>query len=427
MKKPQKVRVEFRKNRNERTRSTDWTRRFEEHEFEDASDNNAERIVGKSELSRRRTVIGELLEGDGFRDGGYEVVPDVDVSRVKLGRVIRVHGASSDVQTDDGQIFRCVTRRILKTLSTKERQPVVAGDRVLFRPATLTNNQNKNIDQDQNKDQDQNRDRDLDQNQNSVNTPQHIFSRKSGYIADGMIERIESRRGVLSRESKYRKHLIVANVDQVLIISSVGQPVFKPNLVDRMLITAEKSGIKPIICINKIDLIDPVELQPIVGVYSQMGYVVVLTSIVDGVGIDRLGCMLKGRESVIAGQSGVGKSSLLNAVDPNLKLRVSDLGTGQKGKHTTSTAELLQLTDGGYVVDTPGIRQFMLWDIIPAEVFGFFRDLRAYENFCHYPNCTHLHEEDCAVKNAVAEGRLDLRRYESYLSIRFEEKYSGDR
>ncbi|MDR2642477.1 MAG: ribosome small subunit-dependent GTPase A [Planctomycetaceae bacterium] len=389
MKKTQKVRVEFRRNRNERTRNSDLTRRFEEHGFEDEKEVGVERISGRSELSRRRTVVGKLLDKDAVQDVGFAVLPDVDIDAVISGRVICVHGASSDVQTEDGQIFRCVTRRILKTLSTKERQPVVAGDRVLFRVANNCNDNSKN----------------------------------NNYSAEGMIERIEPRCGVISRESKHRKHIIVANVDQVLIISSADQPTFKPNLIDRMLITSEKSGIKPIICINKVDLIELSTLQAVVGVYAQMGYDVILSSVVNGLGIDRLRARLKGCESVVVGQSGVGKSSLLNAIDPCLQLRISDISAENKGKHTTTTAELLSLSCGGYVVDTPGIRQFMLWDIIPEEVFGFFRDLRPYENICHYPDCIHLHEEDCAVKNAVAEGRLDMRRYESYLAIRFEDKY----
>ena len=133
--------------------------------------------------------------------------------------------------------------------------------------------------------------------------------------------------------------------------------------------------------------------------------------------------MLAGRESVVAGQSGVGKSSLLNAVDPNLELRRR---AGQrrtaKGRHTTTTARLLPLCCGGYVVDTPGIRQFQLWDVIPEEVAGFFRDLRPYVSRCRFPDCTHTHEDDCAVKDAVADGRLDERRYESYCHL-----FAGDR
>ena len=369
--KSKKVRVDFRKNRTERTRIGDWTRQFEEHGFEEESEIAVERIGGKGELSRKRTVVGELAENN----ADFAVLPDVDTKRLLTGRVLRVHGASSVVQTEDGRLFHCVTRRILKTLSTDQRQPVVTGDRVLIRPAPTEN--------------------------------------------EGMIERVEPRTGMIARTSKLRKHVIVANVDQVLIIASAAEPMLKPNLIDRMILTAEQSGVRPVICINKIDLVNPAELQPLAGVYAQMGYKVLLLSAETGYGLDRLRRLLTNQSSVVAGQSGVGKSSLLNAIDPQLQLRVAEVGNAQKGRHTTTTAELLQLSCGGYVVDTPGIRQFMLWDIIPEEVFGLFRDLRPYENLCHFPDCTHSHEDDCAVKIAVGEGRLDLRRYESYLAIRF--------
>jgi len=366
-----KVRVDFRKNRSERTRIGDWTRKFKEHGFEEESETAVERIGGKSELSRKRTVVGELAD-----DADFDVLPDVDTDRLLAGRVLRVHGVSSVVQTEDGRQFQCVTRRILKTLSTEQRQPVVAGDHVLIRPAP--NNEE-----------------------------------------EGMIERVEPRVGTIARTSKLRKHVIVANVDQVLIVASAAEPALKPNLIDRMILTAEQSGVRPVICINKIDLVDPSALQPLAGVYAQMGYKVLFLSAVTGFGTDHFRRLLTNQSSVVAGQSGVGKSSLLNAVDPDIQLRVAEIGNAQKGKHTTTTAELIQLSFGGYVVDTPGMRQFMLWDIIPEEVFGLFRDLRPYENRCHFPDCTHSHEEDCAVKIAVGEGRLDLRRYESYLSIRF--------
>ena len=131
---------------------------------------------------------------------------------------------------------------------------------------------------------------------------------------------------------------------------------------------------------------------------------------------------MKNRASVVTGQSGVGKSSLLNAVDPALELKVREVSAeNQKGRHTTTTARLLPLACGGYVVDTPGIRQFQLWDVIAAEVAGFYRDLRPYVSRCRFPNCTHTHEDDCAVKNAVADGRLDERRYESYCHL-----FAGD-
>ena len=132
----------------------------------------------------------------------------------------------------------------------------------------------------------------------------------------------------------------------------------------------------------------------------------------------RLRRALEGQASVVVGQSGVGKSSLLNAIEPSLDLRVGEVSErNQKGKHTTTTAGLIPLAMGGYVVDTPGIRQFQLWDVIPEEVAGYFRDLRPYVSLCRFPNCTHTHEAHCAVKDAVADGRLDVRRYESYLSL----------
>jgi ribosome biogenesis GTPase len=400
--KSQKVRVDFRKNRSERARVDDWTRKFEEHGFEEETEMTAERIGGKGELSRKRTVVGKLANDR----ADFEVLPDVDEKNLLAGRVLRVHGASSVVQTEDGRLFQCVTRRILKTLAMEQRQPVVTGDRVLIRPAPLRAGTEDRLPP-------------------CTDAPREVAGFRTKNVRavalenEGMIERVEPRHGTIARTSKQRKHVIVANVDQVLIVASAEQPALKPNLIDRMILTAEQSGVRPIVCINKIDLVDPAELQPLVGVYAQMGYKVLLLSVETGFGIDWLRRLLTNQSSVVAGQSGVGKSSLLNAVDPNIQLRVAAIGNAQKGKHTTTTAELLQLSFGGYVVDTPGMRQFMLWDIIPEEVFGLFRDLRPYENHCHFPNCTHSHEENCAVKIAVGEGRLDLRRYESYLTIRF--------
>jgi ribosome biogenesis GTPase / thiamine phosphate phosphatase len=203
---------------------------------------------------------------------------------------------------------------------------------------------------------------------------------------------------------------------------SAAEPRLKPNLVDRFLVSAEKAGIRPIVCINKIDLVEPAHLLPLVGVYSQLGYEVLLLSATTGLGVERLRQRLAGAQSVVAGQSGVGKSSLLNAVEPGLDRRIQSVSEEtEKGRHTTTTAELIPLAAGGFVVDTPGIRQFQLWDVIPEEVAGFFRDLRPYVSKCRFPDCTHTHEDHCAVKDAVADGWIDARRYESYVQIR-----SGD-
>lgn len=370
-----KIRTEFRKNRQVRTRRTDWTRRFQSAESaEEDSLTPSERLSGKGELARKRTVRGELLED--AQQPGLGVRLEVDQSVCRPGRVLAVYGLLSQVQAEDGVIYQCATRRLLKTLSTHERHVVAAGDRVLFRPVANTD------------------------------------------PPEGLIERIEPRRGIISRKIKGRQQVLVTNVDQLVIVASADEPPLKPNLIDRLLVAAEKGGVEPLVCINKIDLCDPARLQPLVGVYAQMGYRVVLTSAVTGFGLQRLARALKDRQTVVAGQSGVGKSSLLNAIDPGLKLRVRPVSAEtQKGRHTTSTARLFPLAGGGYVVDTPGMRQFQPWDVIPEEVAGFFPDFRPYVSLCRFPDCTHTHEEACALKQAVADGRLDQRRYESYCRL----------
>lgn len=375
MSKKKKLRADFKKNRNVRARPTDWTRQFQEHGFENEAPIQGERISGKGDLVRRRTVCGDSTNDEDTP--GLDVQLAVDEKACRRGRVLGMFGLLSLVEDDEtALVYQCATRRILKTLATDQRHVVAAGDRVFFRPA------------------------------------------ESVDPLEGVIERIEPRHGCVCRAVRGRQQVLVANVDQLAIITSAAEPRLKPNLIDRLLVAAEKGRVRPIICINKVDLVDPAGLQPLVGVYSQMGYEVLLLSATTGMGIDRFRRMLAGRENVVAGQSGVGKSSLLNAVSPSLNLRVQTVSEeNEKGRHTTTTAQLLRLDDGGYVVDTPGIRQFQLWDVIPAEVAGFYRDLRPYANLCRFPDCTHTHEDGCAVKNAVADGWLDERRYESYCHL----------
>lgn len=372
--KKRKLRTDFRKNREVRARDKIRVEHLPDEDSSDADEPRGERVSGKGDLSRKRTVAGAEIVED---DAGVIVLPDIDRTVCRLGRVLRVQGLISIVRDDNGAIFQCATRRLLKTLATDQRHVVAAGDIVWFRPEGST---------------------------------------------EGIIERVEPRRGVVSRTSRGRQHVLVANVDQLIIVTSAAEPRLKPNLIDRLLVTAEKMEIRPVICINKIDLIEPADLMPLVGVYAQLGYEVLLVSAATGVGVERLRARLAGAESVVSGQSGVGKSSLLNAVEPGLDLRVQAVSEEtQKGRHTTTTAELIPLPFGGYVVDTPGIRQFQLWDVIPEEVAGFFRELRPYVSRCRFPDCTHTHEENCAVKDAVADGWIDTRRYESYVQIR-----SGD-
>jgi ribosome biogenesis GTPase len=366
-----KIRVEFKKNYATRSRA----KRIDTHP-DDADWLASERVSGKGQRSRKRTVIGDLAPD---AQSGFAVNLGVDADTTLTGRVLRVHGLTTLVETSDGRQFECATRRLLKSLATDLRHVVVAGDRVVIQPAT-------------------------------------------GQQA--MIMRVEPRYGTLSRTIRGKQQIIVSNVDRLVVVVSAAQPALKPNLVDRFLISAEKARITPIVCINKIDLVDAADLQPTIGVWGQLGYRVVMTSAKTGQGIDSLRQFLSGCASVFAGQSGVGKSSLLNAIDPQLQLPVGDVSeTTEKGRHTTTTATLLPMA-GGYVVDTPGIRQFQLWDIIAEEVPALFREIRPLVNFCRFPDCTHRHEDGCAVKDAVADGQIDLRRYESYCVI-FEENVAS--
>jgi ribosome biogenesis GTPase len=368
--KKKKIRANFRKNRAGRSRPTDLTREFQQSQWNEDQSSRQERISGKGELSRRRTVVGDEATDTDTRQG---IQLAVDPLACRPGRVLAVRGLLSDVQAQDGKVYRCATRRLLKTLSTGQRHVVATGDVVQFRVSGAN---------------------------------------------EGIIERIEPRSGVISRTSRLRQQVIVANVDQLLIIASAAEPEIKPHLIDRMLVTAERAGIRPIICVNKIDLVDPADFQPLFGVFGQMGYDVLPVSALTGFGIPRLRQVVEGKQSVVAGQSGVGKSSLLNAIQPGLDLKVRSVSLEtEKGRHTTSNAILIPLDRGGWIVDTPGIRQFQLWDVIPEEVAGFCRDLRPYVSHCRFPDCTHTHEADCAVKNAVADGRIDVRRYQSYCQM----------
>jgi ribosome biogenesis GTPase len=373
MAKKKKIRVDLRKNRSKPPRQRSWTRGFQEHGFVEEAPAERERVRPKGELSRRRTVTQEdpVEQKPGVEDPGETAAAEAAASLE--GRVLRMHGLASVVETQDGTLYRCAVRRLLRTLATDERNIITTGDRVWFRPA-----------------------------------PNH----------EGLIERVEERHGMLTRASRGREHVLVANVDQLVVVVSLVEPELKPHLIDRYLASAAQGGIAPIICLNKVDLVDPVSYQPIIGLYSQLGIPTLLTSATTGQGIDRLRRLLKGRETVFSGQSGVGKSSLLNAIEPGLALRVREVSeTNQKGRHTTTTAELLRLQSGGWVVDTPGIRQFQLWDIIPQEVEGFFPELRPYVPLCAYPDCTHTHEDRCAVKRAVKLGRISASRYTSYLGL----------
>ncbi len=372
MAKKKKVRVDLRKNRAKPPRQRGWTEQFQKERLDEDALRSAERIRAKGDLSRRRTIIQDEQTTE---NGGQESaeMPTVDPEVCRSGRVLRVHGLSSVVETEDGRQYRCTLRRVLRSLVTDERNIVAPGDYVWILPATEE---------------------------------------------EGVIERVEPRHGLLTRGSRKREHVIAANVDQVVIVMALVEPELKPHLIDRYVASATQGDLAPIICLNKADLVSPADFQPLVGMYSQLGIPAFLTSAVTGLGIDRLRELLRDRETVFAGQSGVGKSSLLNAIQPGLGLDVREVSEAtEKGRHTTTAAEVIRLESGGWVVDTPGIRQFQLWDIIPEEVEGFFIEFRPFVPLCAFPDCTHTHEERCAIKRAVARGLISDQRYTSYLGL----------
>ena len=373
------VRADFRKRQSTRTRENDLTRQFKDQSDKLEDSQTGERVSGKGRLTRKRTVAGAAQENE----AGFQVELEVDEARCKKGRVISVHGLGSFVRVADGAIYRCTVRGVLKSLATDLQHVVVAGDHVTIEVGGAGHDEEQAV-----------------------------------------IVRVDARRNQISRTSRKRQQVLVSNVDFVCIVASAAEPQLKPNLIDRYLISAEKANIDPIIVINKADLVDVADLQPVIGVWAQMGYPVLLTSTETGLGVERLKRMVSGRDSVVTGQSGVGKSSLLNVIEPGLQLRVGTVSDeNQKGRHTTTAAKLIPLENGGHLIDTPGIRQFQLWDVIPEEVAGYFRDLRPFINGCRFPDCTHTHEDDCAVKWAVADGKLDVRRYESYVQIKDSEAY----
>ena len=281
-KRPNKVRVPFQKNHSTRRREGDLTRYYQELGDEEET-TGSESVRAKGELSRKRTVHVE-------EDGTLAI----DEGSAVRGRVMAPHGLYCFVATADGQIVKCYTRRLLKSLERDSRNVIASGDWVWFRPAPGN---------------------------------------------EGMILRVEPRRRVLTRAYRQREQLIAANVDQILIVCALAEPEFKRNLIDRYLVSAGLGGLNAIICLNKADLVDPWRIQPVLGLYVQLGYPIVLTSARIGWGVDRLRRLLLAKETVIVGQSGVGKSSLLNALEPDFHLRIGDVSVStQKGKHTTTTA-----------------------------------------------------------------------------------------
>ena len=269
--------------------------------------------------------------------------PDAEIDRLPAGLVVQVHSLFSDVLAEDGTQWRCVQRKTLARVSATQ---MVVGDVVRFAPSPELNDVSKN---------------------------------------EGVVERIEPRRTVLTRADSFKQqesHPIVANAERMLIVASLHSPEVKWGLIDRMVIAAESGGLDPILCLNKIDMAeddaDLAAAQVVLDHYESLGVATLKTCVPTGLGLDALRHTLTGHVTVLAGHSGVGKSSLVRAIEPALDLRVGEISAIHgKGMHTTTSARKYPLSFGGDVIDTPGVKLFGLWAVTRERLAEFFPDVAA--------------------------------------------------
>lgn len=236
-----------------------------------------------------------------------------------------------------------------------------------------------------------------------------------------LVQGVAQRRTKLSRlapvHSSLEEQVVAANVDLLVVVASASRPAFKPGVIDRFLVNAQIGGVTPVAVINKMDLVDA---EPeAIAMYRGLGLPIVGTSCTTGQGLDELRSLLQGKLSVVAGHSGVGKSSLLNALDPELTIATQEVSkTTDKGRHTTTASRLYRLRDEIRIIDTPGARNLGIWGISTEEVSYYFPELAEYAVGCKFRDCTHIHEPECAVLEAVESGKITKLRYSSYRRIR---------
>jgi len=237
----------------------------------------------------------------------------------------------------------------------------------------------------------------------------------------GAIDEVLPRRTAFVRPAKGRetkKQVLAANLDRLAAVVSIQAPPLRPGLIDRFLIAARLGGLEPLVVINKVDLEPPPGLDDVVAVYRSLGCGVFLVSGLAGTGLGELCEALRGHRTLFAGHSGLGKTTLLNAFVPGLRLRVGQVSPiTRRGRHTTTTIEMCELPTGGFVVDSPGLRVLGLWEITPDDLRGMYHEFEPFAGECRYQPCSHTHEPGCAVKKAVAAEKIHALRYENYLAI----------
>lgn len=375
-----KARQEIKRNRkSQRVRHKDWNiyNSDDLDAFEEMDLPASERILPRGEQERRRAHLEMALTA--LREDEEDTFEETTLMEDRQGRrgiVVEVSTGSCRVEIE-GRSLVCRLRGSLSARETGYTNLIAVGDEVLV---------------------------------------------SENGAGQGIVETVLPRRSILARPDVFYDHLqqvIVANIDQLLIVAAWREPHIWLELIDRYLIAAERFGLRPIICVNKIDLAEDAAscrttLQP----YLDLGCHVIFTSALTGQGLDRLRTALLGHTSVLVGLSGVGKSSLLSAVQPGLQLRTGEVSEhGGQGQHVTTQVTLYRLEMGGFVADAPGIREFGLSGLRQGELARFYPEINALSGNCRFSNCTHLHEPGCAVQVAAQQGRLSAARYHNYLKI----------
>uniref|UniRef100_UPI00404B5392 ribosome small subunit-dependent GTPase A n=1 Tax=Flavobacterium sp. TaxID=239 RepID=UPI00404B5392 len=309
------------------------------------------------------------------------------------GIVYKSTGSWYNVKTQEGQFYDCRIKGKFRMQGIKSTNPIAVGDVVDF---------------------------DLEENSDAVT---------------GHINKIHTRKNYIVRKSvnlSKQTHIIASNIDIAFLIITLDNPVTTTSFIDRFLVTAEAYNIKAVLIFNKIDTFSEAtsdEQLFLEYVYTQIGYQCLKVSATENIGIDKIKELMLGKTAMFSGHSGVGKSTLVNALDANLHLKTKAISAQhQQGQHTTTFAEMYDLDFGAKIIDTPGIRGFGVVDIEPSELSGYFPEFLALKSACKFNNCLHKEEPHCAVKNALDDNKIAWSRYKSYLQILEgdEDNYRGD-